>query len=293
MNERSKGIRRAFDLAEDDNVHDACSLPYDVYDSIRGQALTFASCSGLVLPIEKSDTHEGVYTARNHDLWPLPAWSTILGKTPPEGAYGAEERANVIESHPDKGYKNILVGGHDLLTPFIDGINEKGLYFSTFADPNGVGEGASPMAGGTINGLSDVQLGAYLLSNCATVKEAKKAILASRVIQVGMCIHVLIADRHGDATVFEIDKLSQAYVFVDRKPGEPLFCTNHPLHNYPDPSTYPAYGEDAEHNTFFRMNLLNKTYAGMEAPFKKSDAEELVNVVHCAFVDDKKARSSH
>ena len=40
------------------------------------------------------------------------------------------------------------------------------------------------------------------------------------------------------------------------------------------------------------MNLLNKTYAGMKAPFKKSDAEELVNVVHCAFIDDKKAEAA-
>jgi hypothetical protein len=175
MNERSKGIRRAFGLAEDDNIHDTCSLPYDVYDCVRGQTLEFGACSGLVLPIEKSDTSKGVYTARNHDLFPLPAWSTLLGKTPPEGAYGCEERANVIEFHPDKGYRNILVGGHDLLTPFIDGINEKGLYFTTFADPNGVGEGAAAMAGGRANGLSDVQLGAYLLSNCATVEEAKKS----------------------------------------------------------------------------------------------------------------------
>ena len=37
------------------------------------------------------------------------------------------------------------------------------------------------------------------------------------------------------------------------------------------------------------MNLLNKTYAGMQAPFKTSDAEELVNIVHCAFIDDKTA----
>ena len=65
-------------------------LPYDVYDSIRGaQGLSFDTCSGLVLPIEKSDTHKGVYIARNNDLWPLPVFSVILGKTPPEGAYGA------------------------------------------------------------------------------------------------------------------------------------------------------------------------------------------------------------
>ena len=292
MNERSKGVRRAFGLAEDDNIHDTHSLPFDVYDCVRGQTLEFGACSGLVLPIEKSDTGKGVYTARNHDLFPLPAWSTLFGKTGPEGAWGCEERANVVEFRPDKGYKSILVGGHDLLTPFIDGINEKGLYFTTFADPNGIGEGAAAMAGGRANGLSDVQLGAYLLSNCATVEEAKKAILTSRVIQIGMCIHMLIVDRQGNATVFEIDKTTQAYVFVDRKPGEPLFCTNHPLFTYTDPSTYPAYSKEAEHNSFFRMNLLDKTYADMKAPFEKSDAKDLVDVCHCAFVDDKKAEAA-
>lgn len=134
--------------------------------------------------------------------------------------------------------------------------------------------------------------GAYLLSNCATVEEAKKAILTSRVIQIGMCIHMLIADRQGNATVFEIDKTTQAYVFVDRKPGEPLFCTNHPLFTYTDPSTYPAYSKEAEHNSFFRMNLLDKTYADMKPSFQKSDAKDLVDVVHCAFVDDKKAEAA-
>lgn len=134
--------------------------------------------------------------------------------------------------------------------------------------------------------------GAYLLSNCATVEEAKKAILTSRVIQIGMCIHMLIADRQGNATVFEIDKTTQAYVFVDRKPGEPLFCTNHPLFTYTDPSTYPAYSKEAEHNSFFRMNLLDKTYADMKPSFQKSDAKDLVDVVHCAFVDYKKAEAA-
>ena len=54
MNERSKGIRRAFGLAEDDNIHDTCSLPYDVYDCVRGQTLEFGACSGLVLPIRRA-----------------------------------------------------------------------------------------------------------------------------------------------------------------------------------------------------------------------------------------------
>ncbi len=173
----------------------------------------------------------------------------------------------------------------------MDGINEKGLYFSIFADPNGVGEGASPTAGGCINGITIAQLGSYVLGTCATVEEVKKVVLTSRVIQVGMCIHMLLVDQQGNATVFEIDKTSQAYVFVDRQPGEPLFCTNHPLSAYPDPSTFPEYRPEAEHNSFWRMNKLNEGYAKTKQLFKVSDASDLINLVHCAFVDDKKAES--
>jgi len=292
MNERSKGVRRAYGLPEDDNIHDASNLPYDYFDTVRGKSLSFGACSAVVLPGEKSNNGKGVFVARNEDMPPLVLWSDIFGKPRPEGAHMCLQRTMVLEFRPDKGYRTIMVGGHDVLTPPIDGINEKGLYFAILADPNGIGEGGSPTAGGRVNGITDLQLGAYILNNCATVDEAKKAILASRIIQVGLCVHVLFVDGQGNATVFEIDKLSQAYVFTDRKPGEPIYCTNHPLSAYPDPSTYPAYPEDAEHNTFFRMNLLKDTYAKQKPPFQKTDAEDLVNVVHCAFVDWKKAQAA-
>ena len=72
-----------------------------------------------------------------------------------------------------------------------------------------------------------------------------------------------------------------------------LLFVHYALSSYPDARKFPAYSEEAEHNTFYRMNLLNKTYAGMKALFKKSDAEELVNVVHCAFIDDKKVEAAY
>ena len=62
-----------------------------------------------------------------------------------------------------------------------------------------------------------------------------------------------------------------------------LLFVHYALSSYPDTCKFPVYIKEAEHNTYYRMNLLNETYAGMKALFKKSDAEELVNVVHCAF----------
>lgn len=292
MYERARGALRAFGLPEDDNTHDGSSLPYDWYDVTEGVHMEYASCSANVLPIEKSDTGKGVYTARNHDMCALPLYSGLLGKAGPEGAHNFNSRPFVIETRPLTGHKTILVGGHDLMSPFIDGINEKGLYFSIFADPNGIGKGASNISGGEINGLTNIQLGANVLSTCSTVEEVKKEILLNRIIQVGMCIHVFFVDQQGNATIFEIDKQSQSYIFTDRKPGEPLFITNHPVSAYPDPSTFPEVSMDAEHNTFVRMKMLIDAYSKMKPKFKKADSAALTDVVHCSFVDIEKAQAS-
>ncbi len=37
---------------------------------------------------------------------------------------------------------------------------------------------------------------------------------------------------------------------------------------------------------------MDKTYAKMKPSFRKSDAKDLVDVVHCTFVDDKKAEAA-
>ena len=57
------------------------------------------------------------------------------------------------------------------------------------------------------------------------------------------------------------------------------------MNDCPDASKFSAYSEEAELNTYYRMNLLDKTYAGMKAPFNKSDANDIVNVdnTNCNF----------
>lgn len=290
INERSKGARRAYGIAEDDNLYDASALPYDLYDIARGATMSgITTCSGLVLPKEKTEDGKSVFVGRNWDMNNTPIWSGLFGKKAPDGAFGCGERTVVLEIRPKTGYNHILIGCHDLMSPLVDGMNEKGLYFAVLADPNGVGEIAGPSCGDRCNGITSMQLGPLLMDTCATVQEAKKAILLNRIIQVGFCVHVILADATGDATIFEIDKLSQAYVFTDRKVGEPLFVTNHAVSSYPTPDTYPAFGKDAEHNTFNRMNMLNEAYGKKTATLQESDARELMDMIQCSFVDCKKA----
>lgn len=143
-----------------------------------------------------------------------------------------------------------------------------------------------------ISGISILQLFGLLLDRCATVEEAKKEILSNHLMQVVLTAHILIADATGNATVFEIDQDSQAYVFVDRAANEPLFVTNHPLHTYPTPNTYPDFDETKEHNTFQRQIIFRDAYAKLRPPFKKEDATAMTDAVHCAFVDHEKAEAA-
>lgn len=110
MLERSQGVLRAFELPADDVTHDGTCLPYDWYDVQQGGSLGFNTCSAAVLPHEKTDTG-ATYVSRNFDLMAMVLWSEVVGKKAPEGAYNCWERGIVLETHPDKGYKTVLVGG--------------------------------------------------------------------------------------------------------------------------------------------------------------------------------------
>lgn len=290
MLEKSKGVLKAFGLPEDDVVFDGTTLPYDFYDSQRGASLGANTCSAAVLPCEKTDTG-ATYVARNFDLMAMVLWSELLGKEPPSGAYNCWERGIVLETRPDKGYRTIQVGGHEVLSPWIDGLNEKGLYVTAFHDPWGIGGETSPSGGMNVSGMTIIQSFGYMLSTCATVEEAKHLLLRNHLMQVLINAHVMIADASGNSTVFEVDQTTQTYVFVDRVANQPLFATNHPLHTYPEPSTYPEFDMEAEHGTFTRQIMLRDAYSKLKPPFKRSDVVNLLDEIHCAFIDDEKAEA--
>lgn len=287
---KAKGVQRAFGLPENDVVYDATCLPFDWYDEARGADLGANTCSAAVLPIEKTEAG-ATYISRNFDLTARPLWSGLLGKEPPAGAHNAWSRGVVLEVRPKDGFGSIHVGGQELLAPWIDALNEKGLYVTAFHDPWGVGDETGSAGGQAVSGVTLTQLFALLLDTCTTVAEAKKAILKNRVMQTIMRGHMLIADASGDATVFEIDRHSQAYVFADREANEPLYATNHPNTKYPNPSTYPDFDMTREHNTFTRQCILRDTYNTLEPPLNREDATALTDAIHCAFIDDELAEA--
>lgn len=290
MAARSKGVRKAYGLSENDVVYDATSLPYDWLDPQRDNTQAdLTTCSATILPTEKTE-NGGVFVSRNWDMMALVMWTEILGKTPPGGAYRIGERYMVTEIRPDNGYKSIYLGGMEALHPFLDGINEKGLYVTMFHDPQSIGHEAGGASGLNFAGIPISQSVALLLDTCTTVEEAKLKILSNRLCQAIFRCHLLIADASGNATVFEINGNGE-YVFVNREANEPLFVTNHAIGEYPEPSAYPEFDRHAEHNTFARQLILRDCYAGLKAPFKEEDATAMMESVHCSFTDTKKAES--
>ena len=47
-------------------------------------------------------------------------------------------RIVAVECYPEDGCKTLQLGSHDLLNPFIDGFNEKGLFVTMLVDLQGV-----------------------------------------------------------------------------------------------------------------------------------------------------------
>ena len=122
MARMSKGVLKAFGLGENDVEHDATQIPYDFTDIPKGTDAKsgdapFNFCSFVNLPIEKSGG--GVFTSRNYDLFALNLWKGFLNLPLDEGE-DCWLRLLVLEKRPtDGGYKTILVGGMEMLNPYI------------------------------------------------------------------------------------------------------------------------------------------------------------------------------
>ncbi|MGD9378322.1 MAG: hypothetical protein PVG95_09625, partial [Methyloceanibacter sp.] len=166
---QSKGVLRAFNLPEDDNTFDPTALTYDLYDEGEGGRVDFGACTGVVLPNEKTDTG-APFVSRNAEMVKMVLFSEMFGKKAPADAHLCFTRDVVVEKRPTGGYRSILHGGHELLTPFCDSINEKGLFVSTFHDPSTYGVEGAPTSGYVWSGLALVQLMSQLMDQCATVE---------------------------------------------------------------------------------------------------------------------------
>ncbi len=279
--DRARGVADAFGLRPEDTMYDTTMLPFD-----GGEA----ACSAIYFPPSVTENNHP-YICRNLDWYKASVAEMVEVLTGIKGEPGNKSFSRVVavECYPEDGCKTLQLGSHDLLNPFIDGFNEKGLFVTMLVDLQGVNTPMIPSGGGRNTGMSFSQLPPMLLNKCATVEEAKLEILQQRVYFPFRGEHFLIGDLEGNVTLFEVDGRSGLYYFSDGKPNEPFVVTNHAIHLYPDPSTFPKYDPDEEYNSFNRWNRLAEYLKNHDGVYAKEDMREAMSLVYDHYRDVKAA----
>jgi hypothetical protein len=194
-----------------------------------------AGCSVAYYPADATKDGRAVLS-RNFDF-PTATSTQLFGLPPVPGERPLAADPWVVELHPDDGYSSITVGIMDVLGA-MDGINEAGLAVALLAD----NETPDPEPTGAPRvGLAEQQVVRYLLDRCATVEEAKQALLIAKHYYFFTPCHFVVADRTGRSFVWEHSPRRNQELVVDRGPTSPspLVCTNHLLHRWPDPAQLP------------------------------------------------------
>jgi hypothetical protein len=216
--ERMRGVAAAFGKQLDDDAWDFGGLTY----LLGGPP----GCSVVYYPPGTTAGGHGV-VSRNYDF----TTGTIMGTRPQRGQLPATARPYLVEMHPDRGYASLSLCSYDLLSGVLDGINSEGLTVALLADDEIISKfGREPVPEGTV-GLHELQTLRMLLDTCASVAEAKEALLSTKQYYSFVPVHYLIADRHGKAFVWEYSHVRNREYIIEN-PGKPLLTTNFSLHRH-------------------------------------------------------------
>ncbi len=224
---RTRGIADHFGIDPD-----RTDLSYDWLGTYRVPA----GCSVAYFPGTGTKDGHGLL-ARNFDF-PTATFTQIVGMPPLPDERPLAADPWIIEMHPEQGYSSVSIGIMDLMGA-MDGINEAGLAVALLAD----NETPDPEPAGRPQvGISEQQVVRYLLDRCATVDEAKAALLIAKHYYFFTPCHFLVSDRTGAAFVWEHSPRRNLEALIDADPATQgrLVCTNHLLHRWPDPGQLPA-----------------------------------------------------
>jgi penicillin V acylase-like amidase (Ntn superfamily) len=213
--DRMRGVAAAFGKSVEDDGWDFTTLGFTDLK---------AGCSIAHLP-PSSTTNGKSVVSRDYDFT---TGALSFGFLPP-GALHPTARPYLLELHPDRGYASIAMVAYDLLSGVLDGINSEGLTVTLAMDDEIFSHGKTEPTRGPTVGLGELQTLRLLLDTCATVEEAKQTLLQTKQYYQYVPVHYLIADRYGNAFVWEYSE-SHNKEYVVENPGQPLVMTNFTLH---------------------------------------------------------------
>src|SRR5262245_38948965 len=211
--DRMRGVAAAFGKSIDDDGWDFSAL---IFTELK------AACSIAHLPPSSTANGKSV-VSRDYDF----TTGSLSFRFLTPGMLHPTARPYLLELHPDRGYASIAMVAYDLLSGVLDGMNSEGLTV-TMAQDNDILEEMEPTREPAV-GLGELQTMRLLLDTCANVEEAKQTLMATKQYYQYVPVHYLIADRHGNAFVWEYSK-SHNTEYIVESPGEPLVMTNFTLH---------------------------------------------------------------
>jgi len=247
--ERMRGVAAFHAGDPDDDATDYSSLPY-----LLGPP---GGCSVFFVPPSRMKGGAGVLS-RNYDF----TTGTIDGRAASKDAPACTSRPIVLETHPTGGaFSSIAVVSYDLLGAAIDGINSEGLAVALLADDEVTSRFTTEPTREPAVGLCEIEVPRFLLDTCATAKEARAALLATRQYYSFVPCHYIVADRHGDSFVFEWSPVRNRAHVIDGG-GAPQISTNFMLHLHPPAKGLPE--ESAPYGNFARYAAIAASIGGRE-----------------------------
>ncbi|MDD5085808.1 MAG: C45 family autoproteolytic acyltransferase/hydrolase [Candidatus Omnitrophica bacterium] len=259
-----KGIARSYGVSLSDTLLDTSYLP---------SFYTTPQCSGMLVPAAYSANGHTFYSA-SRDYY-LATFSEVMEKKPRPGEKKIFSEAAVVEIYPDKGYSSLLVAIGDL-TYGVDIVNSEGLSVSGFEDDT-YGITRTQKDASRATGLSLSQAMMLIANTCVTMDEAIQVLLINKISMPSMPMHIQVADRTGQAVIYEIspNDFSGQFVYND---GKPQVVTNHGVYAYPDVSKMPVNEKDP-YDTYNRYRRLDNFVASHKGKFSITDGWKAMDLV--------------
>jgi hypothetical protein len=223
--DRMRGVAAAYGKSIDD---DRWNFAWLDYGHLAG------ACSVIYLPPDVTVDGSGL-VSRDYDF----TTGAVGGKRLRPGERASTARPYIVEMYPERCYASLAVYSYDLLSGVLDGVNSEGLTVALLADDELTRKFRMEPAGWDAVGLGVVQVPRLLLDTCATVDEAKEALLANKQYYEVQQVHYLVADRHGKSIVWEYSQAHNREYIVEN-PGKPLITTNFSLHSYLEDGKPPS-----------------------------------------------------
>lgn len=270
--ERMRGVASVLDLDPNDNGYD-----FSVLGRRLAGPLPRIGCSVVYYPPTTMANGSG-YLSRNYDFSAGTMADVVPMPVPPEikkQMPRVMSELYIMEWHPeDGGYASLAIHGFDMLSGTLDGINSAGLVVSIMEDGQANEELGSNLEAhvGRQNaiGLHELQLMRYLLDTCATVDEAKQALLISKQYYAFIPCHYIVADQNGNSFVYENSTWRNRQHIIDGT-GQPQAVTNFQLHRNLTSDNVPDDTQIAKDGVCLRYQTLIERIAKHEGFFTPSD----------------------